>query len=469
MKMKQLIKYPLISVIFFVFTSVLQKYITLEITNVSIKYYLIPVVAGVFFGVLVLFLLNDRDDLNNRLVEENQNLRKNKEEINSLYDELEAYSQEIDVLKVEAEKYLMKYKVLLQSIQDLKKYRNLSEKDFIIKMYQIAKLIISGYDYSSIYVYNDSILKILKTEGYNQEGVNKLKLRSDFIDEVFPKTDIYNTAKVSLSNKMAPDEKRDFFENAQKSKEMLFLKISNNDASVGGIFFEIKRDSSKKFSENDLGIILAFQKIIESYYEGIRYEQVLEKQMISIVEALSYMLEYHDPYTKGHSKNVAKYAKNIAVQLDLKNHEIDTIYLSGLLHDIGKTFVDIDLLNETEKLTKREFEKIKEHPVSGADVIKNIEGLNKIENTIRHHHERLDGMGYPDGLKDHEIPLHSKIIAVADAYDAMVTNRPYRRRLTEEEAIQELVDHSGSQFSKEIVDNFLEILEEKQKDIENSN
>jgi hypothetical protein len=137
--------------------------------------------------------------------------------------------------------------------------------------------------------------------------------------------------------------------------------------------------------------------------------------------------------------------------------------------DIGKTFVDIDLLNETEKLTKREFEKIKEHPVSGADVIKNIQGLSKIENTIRHHHERIDGMGYPNGLKDDAIPLHSKIIAVADAYDAMVTNRPYRNRLTHEEAVKELVSNSGSQFSKSVVDSFLEISEESQKDVENSN
>jgi putative nucleotidyltransferase with HDIG domain len=191
--------------------------------------------------------------------------------------------------------------------------------------------------------------------------------------------------------------------------------------------------------------------------------------MISIVEALSYMLEYHDPYTKGHSKNVAKYAKEIAIKLNLSKYKVDIIYLSGLLHDIGKTFVDIDLLNKTDKLTKREFEKIKEHPVSGADVIENIQGLSDIEKTIRHHHERIDGMGYPDGLKNDQIPLDSKIIAVADAYDAMVTNRPYRDRLSHEEAIEELQRHSGSQFSNNIVDIFLEILQESYTEAENSN
>jgi polar amino acid transport system substrate-binding protein len=463
------IKYPLISVLFLVTTSFLQKYISLGEFIFSVQFYLIPIFSGLIFGTYIMFLLNEKEELNNRLIEENQVLRKNKLEINSLYDELEANSQEIDSLKVEAEKYLMKYKILLQSIQDIKKYRNLSEKDFIIKMYKIGKLIISGYDYSSVYIYKDSILKIIETEGYDKKGINSFKLTVDLVNKVFPKTDIYNTEKISLSNEMSENKKREFFKNAKESKEMLFLRINNNSKSIGGMFFEIKRNSNNTFAENDLSIILAFQKIIESYYEGIHYEQIIEKQMISIVEALSSMLEYHDPYTKGHSKNVAKYAKEIAIKLNLSKHEVDIVYLSGLLHDIGKTFVDVDLLNKKEKLTKREFEKIKEHPSSGANVIRNIEGLSDIEQTIRHHHERIDGMGYPDGLNSNKIPLHSKIIAVADAYDAMVTNRPYRNRLSHEEAIKELLSHSGSQFSKEIVNVFLEILETSEIDEEHSN
>ena len=200
------IKYPLISVIFLVITSFLQKYISLGEFIFSVQYYVIPVLSGLIAGTFVMFLLNEKESLNNRLIEENQTFRKNKMEINSLYDELEAYSQEIDSLKVEAEKYLMKYKVLLQSIQDLKKYRNLSEKDFIIKMYKIGKLIISGYDYSSVYIYEDSILKIIETEGYDKKGINTFKLTVDLVDKVFPKTDIYNTEKVSLSNEMSPNK-----------------------------------------------------------------------------------------------------------------------------------------------------------------------------------------------------------------------------------------------------------------------
>jgi len=469
MTLNKTIKYPVFGILFFTIVSFVQNYFRQGKPVFSINDYGIIIIAGLISGLFIVFLINKKDLLNQGLIEENQRLRKKENEINSLYDELEAHSQEIDSLKVEAEKYLMKYKILLQSIQDLKKYRNLSEQEFIIKMYKIGKLIISGYDYSSVYIYKDSVLKIIETEGYDKEGINAFELTSDLVDKVFPKTDIYNTEKVSLSNEMSTDKKRDFFKNARQSKEMLFLRVNNDGESIGGMFFEIKRDSIKKFAKNDLGIILAFQKIIESYYEGIHYEQVIEKQLISIVEALSYMLEYHDPYTKGHSKNVAKYAKEIAISSNLSKNEVDIVYLSGLLHDIGKTFVDIDLLNKREKLTKREFEKIKEHPVSGADVIKNIEGLSAIEKTIRHHHERIDGMGYPDGLKDDLIPLHAKIIAVADAYDAMVTKRPYRNQLSHDEAVKELKRHSGSQFSKDIVNVFLEILESYQIDEENSN
>lgn len=467
--MNKPINIPIIGVIVFVISSFLQKYITLGTYSFSLIDYIIPILAGFVSGFIVMLLLKERQDINNRLIEENQVLRKNEEEIYSLYDELESYSQEIDSLKVKAEKYLMKYRILLQSIQDLKNYRDLSERDFIIKMYDIAKLIITGYDYSSVYIYEDSILRILKTEGYDKKGVNDFKLSSRLVNKVFPKTDIYNTDKISLSNMMTADQKRTFFQSSRKSKEMIFLQVNNDHQSIGGMFFEIRKGSDNNFSENDLGLILAFQKIVENYYEGIYYDQILEKQMISIVEALSYMLEYHDPYTKGHSKNVAKLSKLIAKKLKLSNYEIDLIYLSGLLHDIGKTFVDIDLLNKSDKLTKREFEKIKEHPVSGADVIKNIEGLSKIENTVRHHHERIDGLGYPDGLIDDEIPLHSKIIAVADAYDAMATDRPYRGKLTQEESINELKENSGSQFSDEIVKAFLDIIKSESVDLENSN
>jgi len=469
MNMYKLIKIPIIGVIFFVISSFIQKYFILGIFTFSLVHYTVPIIMGLVSGFIVILLLKDRDSLNSRLTEENQILRKNKEEINALYDELESYSQEIDVLKAEAEKYLMKYKILLQSIQDLKKYRNLSEQDFILKMYQISKLIINGYDYSSVYIYEDSILKTLETEGYDIQGVNDFKLSTELVNKVFPKTNIYNTDKISLSNMMSDDKRESFFKSSRKSKEMLFLQINNEGQSIGGMFFEIRKSSNNKFSENDLGIILAFQKIVENYYEGVYYENILRNKMISIVEALSYMLEYHDPYTKGHSRNVAKYSKSIAKKLDLSLHEVDLVYLSGLLHDIGKTFIDIDLLNKTDKLTKRDFEKIKNHPISGADVIKNIKGLSMIENTIRHHHERIDGMGYPDGLKNDEIPLHSKIIAVADAYDAMVTNRPYRDKLTPKESMKELVDHSGSQFSEKIVDVFIGILNSELIDSENSN
>src|SRR6056297_1294131 len=286
MTLNKTIKYPVFGILFFTIVSFVQNYFRQGKPVFSINDYGIIIIAGLISGLFIVFLINKKDLLNQGLIEDNQRLRKKENEINSLYDELEAHSQEIDSLKVEAEKYLMKYKILLQSIQDLKKYRNLSEKEFIIKMYKIGKLIISGYDYSSVYIYKDSVLKIIETEGYDKEGINAFELTSDLVDKVFPKTDIYNTEKVSLSNEMSTDKKRDFFKNARQSKEMLFLRVNNDGESIGGMFFEIKRDSIKKFAKNDLGIILAFQKIIESYYEGIHYEQVIEKQLISIVEAL---------------------------------------------------------------------------------------------------------------------------------------------------------------------------------------
>lgn len=187
------------------------------------------------------------------------------------------------------------------------------------------------------------------------------------------------------------------------------------------------------------------------------YERLQVSFMESIIFSLTSLLENHDTYTKNHSENVAKIARKIARSLGLSQEEINLIYYAGLVHDIGKTIVPYEIINKTEKLTDEEYVMVKNHSVWGSEALVKSNELEYLAKIVRHHHEAYDGKGYPDQLKGISIPLASRIICVADAYDAMINDRPYRKAMNKEAAIEELARCSGTQFDPEIVEAFLKL------------
>jgi putative nucleotidyltransferase with HDIG domain len=168
-----------------------------------------------------------------------------------------------------------------------------------------------------------------------------------------------------------------------------------------------------------------------------------------------------DPFSHEHSHNVSKYAVEIARQMNLSAVEIEVIKYAGLLHDIGKIGIKQEILAKKEKLTQKEYEVLKKHPIVGCTILKDVKFLEKELPIILHHHERYDGTGYPYGLKEREIPLGARILAVADSYDAMTAGRIYKKRLDREVAIEELRRQSGAQFAPDIVEVFLQLAEMK--------
>ncbi|MFA9397395.1 MAG: HD-GYP domain-containing protein [Clostridiaceae bacterium] len=168
------------------------------------------------------------------------------------------------------------------------------------------------------------------------------------------------------------------------------------------------------------------------------------------------LLGLHNPYTKQHSENVAHISSKIAKKLEMTDEEIDNIYWTGLVHDIGKILISDDILDKKGKLTNEEYEIVKKHPVWGYETLNTNIDLSKIAKDVLHHHERWDGNGYPHGLKEDNIPYVSRIIAVADTYDAMTSDRPYRGALSHGIAINEIKKNSGTQFDPEIVKAFVE-------------
>lgn len=173
--------------------------------------------------------------------------------------------------------------------------------------------------------------------------------------------------------------------------------------------------------------------------------------------ALSSALDEKDPYTRGHSSRVTAIVVAIARSLKAPRDFLEKIRIAGLLHDIGKIGIPESILNNPGKLTALEYYIMKEHPVKGVKIIQAIDGMEDVALWVKHHHERWDGQGYPDGLCGEEIPVASRIIAVADTFDAMVSNRAYRRALTHAKALEILKDVAGSQHDPAITQRFLDL------------
>jgi len=187
---------------------------------------------------------------------------------------------------------------------------------------------------------------------------------------------------------------------------------------------------------------------------------LLEKTHFETIMAFSEALEARDQYTAGHSRRVMEYSKSIGQRLKLDREDIEDLKRSALLHDIGKIGIPDIVLKKKTKLTDEEYAIIKSHPETGASILKYIKSFKNLVPAVYHHHEQFNGEGYPDGVKGAAIPLHARIIAIADTFDAMTSSRSYRNALSLRTALSELERNRGIQFDPDITDIFLEILNE---------
>lgn len=232
------------------------------------------------------------------------------------------------------------------------------------------------------------------------------------------------------------------------------LKIRSK---VFGILFLLIGVGRGCFSEKDLYFsnFLA-QKASFSIENLALYENIYEN-LFSTLYAFVETIEARDPYTKQHSTRVSSYAMSIAEAIGCSQEEIDELNISGNLHDIGKIGIPDSILLKPGRLTDEEYEVIKKHPVIGSNIIGHFNMWSLEEKIIRHHHERWDGKGYPDNLKENKIPFLSRILSVSDVYDALTSDRSYRTKMQEDVALNIIIENAGSQFDPEIVDVFLKL------------
>jgi len=226
------------------------------------------------------------------------------------------------------------------------------------------------------------------------------------------------------------------------------------------------------FSEQDitLAVALANQSAL-ALHNSQMYDE-LYRMFLSMIRTLAKVLDARDPYTAGHSERVATYSIWIAKRLGLEQQQCEELYKAALLHDIGKIGIPDDILRKPDRLTDIEFDVIKQHPVIGADILSNMEPKSAMSHAIqtaRSHHERMNGTGYPDKLAGNDIPLFARIVAVADAFDAMTTARSYSKGLTYQQGAAELELCKGTLFDVDVVNAFTSVLIECNYQIENFN
>ena len=240
---------------------------------------------------------------------------------------------------------------------------------------------------------------------------------------------------------------------------LVVVPIVFND-EVLGLINAFSR-ARRVFIDSEVDLLQAVASQAAIAIKNAKLHENVHLNYYNTINTLSLALEARDPYTRGHAERVTNYAIGIAKVLKLSKEDIHILKYSGKIHDIGKIAVSDLILLKPGKLTPSEKAQVELHSIKGVEIISNLKFLEPGIPIIKHHHERYDGMGYPDGLREEEIPIGARILAVADAFDAMTSERPYRSALTFEEAVEDLKQNSGRQFDPYIVDAFLRILTQR--------
>ena len=249
------------------------------------------------------------------------------------------------------------------------------------------------------------------------------------------------------------------------TKSVLVVPIYSREKLLGIMVLFYPREK-EEVETDDLNLVTGIAGQAAVALENASLYEDLEMSYFSTVKALARAIEVKDPYTYGHSERVIDYATAIAGRLSLDEWDMRNIKYAAALHDIGKIGIARKILNKPGALSEQEFLHVKTHPQLGDSIIEPVTFLQAPREIILHHHERYDGKGYPDGLKGEEIPLGARILAVADSFEAMMSDRPYRKALPIEEAVRELQVNAGTQFDPAVVKAFMKAIDDGEFDEE---
>jgi len=317
-----------------------------------------------------------------------------------------------------------------------------------------------------IVIDDSSTIRSIVKDGFEKAGFNVTtavdgkdalkKIQSDPPDLILSDIDMPEMNGIELCNKVRMDSEL-------KAIPFVIMSANDNRATMRQL---LERGVSaylvKPFNMEQM--VITVEKLLSDQYLILLKEKERldsERQfMLSGITSLITALEARDHYTSGHSQAVSAIVEKMALKMDLPQNDIESIGIAGKLHDIGKIGVPDSVLLKPGKLTKNEFDLVKEHPVVGVNILCNISSLARVIPAIRHHHERFDGKGYPDGIKGSDIPIWARLMAVADTYHALTSDRPYRDGMPLQKAMDIILTARGTQLCPDSVDLFIELIAE---------
>jgi putative nucleotidyltransferase with HDIG domain len=364
----------------------------------------------------------------------------------------EDYSQIAKNLK----RQLFSMKTLFSVSQDLNRVLDTDELVNVASLTLLGELQISSLALFSLDRENDEHFTLIGVKGFSFDKLAGIKIdrASDFarlLDET------QNPRKLARNPdrtwaRILPDLRLAVFEYVTP------IKVKDE---IKGIVFTGPKLNGEDYSIYDKDMMMYIANSAGIGMENARLLKQLQLTYVSTLKTLISVIEAKDPYTKGHTERVASYAVAIANKLRMSEPERRRITFGALLHDIGKLGVTENIIFKEGNLDSSEWEVLRSHPEIGARVVARMEFLTGTVDIVRHHHESWNGTGYPDGLEAEKIPLGARIVAVADSFDAMTTNRSYRRALSIEEAIDRMTTAAGTQFDPRIVRIFVRFIREK--------
>jgi len=369
------------------------------------------------------------------------------------------YKKEIENYKIK----LNRKNELLDSIKQLTRLFYSAEvatsdefEKLLVNIFEFSMNLIEESDYGSIYIFDDNKVKYLKSFGFDIHKLNALEIpKNNFLELISKESLVIKNNEESLQ----------FIDNSghhtKKIKESIRITLKNENNIIGSMSFDIDAKHDKVFEDYSIFLMNSISKLINIVITLVKSDNSEKYYEQNMIKALLNMLEIHDEYTNDHSITVANLSKALGLRLELPMIDVDRLYWAGIAHDIGKIEISSSILNKKERLTNEEFRRIKHHPVIGYKALKKLDSLNDIAKYVLHHHERIDGLGYPDGLSGTEIPLISRVLSVVDAWDAMTSERSYRKSLSTKIAVKELIKNKGTQFDDFILNEFIELLKDE--------
>jgi putative nucleotidyltransferase with HDIG domain len=299
---------------------------------------------------------------------------------------------------------------------------------------------------------NQPIAKLVGTGGDGEDAFERNRLGFSHLFEVYAPIEKNAEGSKAIGAYEIYADPRALDRLIGSRRTMLWLAVSGVFAALWALLALLVRAASRTLSRQNAKLRARTQRLVES-------NRRLEDSALEAVESLNATVDAKDPYTAGHSQRVQRIAVALAEELGLEREQLDVLRFAGLFHDIGKIGVPDAILTKPDRLTELEFEIVKRHPEDGARIVGRLHSLRAAVPAVLHHHERWDGTGYPYGLSGEAIPVEATIVGLADAVDAMTTDRPYRSARSLNEATDEILRNRGTQFAPEVVDAFVAVVE----------